>query len=367
MLSTGRRLPQAWRWIRRDQQSLLILCYHGVSTCHEHIWDPRLYIPADVFRGRMAAIRDFGYHVLPLDEALSRLEQKRLPGPTAVLTFDDGWHDFYSVAWPILREFNFPATVYQTSYYSRYNQPVFDTACRYLLWTGKGRMVRGHKLIAHGADLDLTSDARIQHAWRLLSAKAEEKNLSGEQKNSLLERLARAVGTDYEQLRALRILHLMSANEIRVVSQAGVDVELHTHRHHIPSDRKLFLRELEQNREWIESATKKPARNFCYPNGLYRPEVLTWLREAGIRCATTCEPGVAKRQSEPLLLPRFTDAGSISQAKFESWLTGVGRIAPVFRRTLRRVLPQARTPRSFPVVPAGIRPEPTPQPVRTPA
>ncbi len=156
---------------------------------------------------------------------------------------------------------------------------------------------------------------------------------------------------DFNAILASRTLHLMNSAEIHEIAAAGIDVQLHTHRHRVPADKQLFLRELNENRAWIEAATQVPTARFCYPNGEYRPELLSWLREAGIQCATTCDPGVATRRSEPLLLPRFTDASSISQAKFESWLTGIGWIAPAGRRILRSVSAVARrrfTPGSKP-------------------
>lgn len=340
--STSRPLPRAFKWVRRDRQSLLILCYHGVSGDDEHVWDSRLYIHKEAFRRRLQTLSDFGYRVLPLSEAFQRLRQDALTGPTAVLTFDDGWHDFYSVAWPILQEFGFPATVYQTSYYAQYNRPVFDTTCRYLLWRGKGRIVRAQIWPGGLEVLDLTNDRSIARITQMFFRATRD--FSGEQKDTLLETLAQAVGVDYGAIIASRKLHLMNVGEIAEISGAGIDVQLHTHRHRLPTDRRLFLQELADNRAWIEAATRTPAHHFCYPNGAYRPEFLSWLREAGVGFATTCEPGVATRRSEPLLLPRFTDADSISRRKFESWLTGVGRIAPAVKRAFRFKPFLARTP-----------------------
>ncbi len=350
-----RRLRRPLRWIQRDRQALLILCYHGVSQSDEHEWDPTLYIEANLFRRRMQAIREFGYQVLPLQEAVERLRQGTLSGPTAVLTFDDGWQDFYSTAWRILKEFQFPATVYQTSYYSQYNRPVFGPISRYLLWKGRGRVVP-NGIWPGGPALDLTTAAGMRAAARAVWLESTEKKLSAQQKDELLQRLASALSVDFDAILASRKLHLMNADEVREIAAAGIDVQLHTHRHRLPTDKRLFFRELEENRAWIEAASQAAATHFCYPNGEHRTELVSWLREAGIGCATTCDPGAATRHSDPLLLPRFTDASSISQAKFESWLTGTGRIAPAARRILRSMLGVPRrllTPASKPEISTG--------------
>ena len=58
----------AWR-----KQRLLILCYHGVSTDDEHLWNPELYMPQDLFRKRLVSLRERRCNILPLGDALERL------------------------------------------------------------------------------------------------------------------------------------------------------------------------------------------------------------------------------------------------------------------------------------------------------
>ena len=70
-----------------------------------------------------------GYNVLPLSEAVNRLQHGTLPDRAVVITFDDGLHDFYSVALPILESFGYPVTLYLTTYYVEFNRPVFDPMC----------------------------------------------------------------------------------------------------------------------------------------------------------------------------------------------------------------------------------------------
>src|SRR5918992_5738383 len=83
------------RWRR---QRLLILGYHGISLDDEHEWNPGLYMKAADFRERMALLRRGGYRVLSLDVALRLLRENDLPPKSVVITFDDGFHDFYACA-----------------------------------------------------------------------------------------------------------------------------------------------------------------------------------------------------------------------------------------------------------------------------
>src|SRR5947209_20249744 len=111
-------LVQRSKW-RRDR--LLILAYHGVSLRDEHLWNPGLYMSKEVFRSRLRLIEKSGCNVLPLSEALQRLYAGELPDKSVAITFDDGTYDFYCQAYPLLREFNYPATLYLTTFYSHFN------------------------------------------------------------------------------------------------------------------------------------------------------------------------------------------------------------------------------------------------------
>jgi peptidoglycan/xylan/chitin deacetylase (PgdA/CDA1 family) len=316
------------RWRSRR---LLILCYHGISLEDEHEWNPALYMSPTDFRERMALLRRNGYRVLPLGEALYLLASKALPPRSVVITFDDGFHDFLECAFPILQEFGFPATVYLATYYSRYNRPVFDVICPYLLWKGRGMRVDG-KGIAAGIDttLDLRTASSRNAAWSDIYTFAIGGALSAEEKNDVAATLAKRVHVDYDAILAKRVLHLMTPEEVQYVRGSGVDIQLHTHRHRTPSDRTLFLNEIADNRRDILAMTRSATAptHFCYPSGVYRPAFLPWLEEAGVTSAVTCELGMASRNSTPLLLPRLLDSESIPVIEFEAWLSGVASLLP---------------------------------------
>jgi peptidoglycan/xylan/chitin deacetylase (PgdA/CDA1 family) len=60
----------------------------------------------------MGYLHDNGYHIVTMAQAQEMLAKNQIPAKTAVITFDDGYVSFYNRAWPILKEYGFPATVY---------------------------------------------------------------------------------------------------------------------------------------------------------------------------------------------------------------------------------------------------------------
>jgi hypothetical protein len=75
--------------------------------------------------------------------------------------------------------------------------------------------------------------------------------------------------------------------------------------------------------------------------------MLPWLREFGVRYATTCVPGIAGPDDDPLLLPRFADSCRQSATTFEAWTSGFAAWLPrrrEHRLDARRLDAGASTP-----------------------
>jgi peptidoglycan/xylan/chitin deacetylase (PgdA/CDA1 family) len=312
-------------------QRLLILCYHGVSIDDEHQWRPALYMAPALLEHRLQILKQGGYSVLPLGEGLDRLYRRDLPPRSVALTFDDGGYDFYKQGYPLLKKYGLPATVYQTTYYSDHQIPIFNLVCSYILWKRRQRKsFDGRELNLPGM-WDISSHAGREVVVDRLIWNAEQQHLTSAQRNEVAARLALLLDIDYGDLCRQRLLHLMTPAEIAQMVAAGVDVQLHTHRHRTPLDEMLFRHEIRENRERCRAAGSDPV-HFCYPSGAWRPEFQSWLQIEGVISATTCDTGLADAKSNPLVLPRFVDTSGRSNLEFESWLSGVGHFLSRRRR-----------------------------------
>jgi peptidoglycan/xylan/chitin deacetylase (PgdA/CDA1 family) len=319
------RIVEKSRW-RRER--LLILAYHGISIADEHEFNHSLFMSAEVLRSRLQQLREARCAVLPLDEAVQRLYANDLPDRAVVLTFDDGLADFYLRVYPLIREFDLPATCYLTTFYCEFNRPVFDPMVSYLLWKGRKQSLDFKPLVDRDLKLSLRSPEAQDVARVAILEHAKSAKLSAEDKDELLTKLAQALRVDYESLLAQRIIQNVTAGEVTEMAASGIDIQLHTHRHRTPKDQRLFIREIDDNRQRIEQMTGKRATHFCYPSGVYDRAFLPWLEQSGVMSATTCEVGFASANSHRLLLPRVLDNHALSPIEFESWLTGVSAVLP---------------------------------------
>jgi hypothetical protein len=313
------------RW-RHDR--LLILGYHGISQEDEHLWNPSLFVAPEHLASRMRFLRARRFNVIPLWEALQRLRTGTLPERSVAVTFDDGYVDFYRFALPILRAYEIPATVYLTTYYSERNGPVPGITAAYILWKSRSffgplTTVPGFEGVCFRDEVErrIVSDAVGRYF-------TDERTLTAADKHRMLQTLADEAGFDMAPFRRRRIMHVMTPGEAREVFAAGVDIQLHTHRHWAPKDEALIRREIMDNRDRITEITGAVPHHFCYPSGIHYPELLPWLRALDVTSATTCEAGLATPEHDPLLLPRFLDHSSVSLVEFEAWASGVGSVLP---------------------------------------
>ena len=95
----------------RQQYLLPIAMYHSVAVVVPE--GNRLSVSVKTFERQMEFLKKHKYNVISLEEAGDLIKnKKKIPARTLVLTFDDGYKDNYTYAFPILKKYNLPATVF---------------------------------------------------------------------------------------------------------------------------------------------------------------------------------------------------------------------------------------------------------------
>jgi peptidoglycan/xylan/chitin deacetylase (PgdA/CDA1 family) len=88
----------------------IIFCYHRLV---DKVRYPGTEIKTADFEAQMKALKDRGITVISLQDYLAwRRSEKSIPPRCAVITFDDGWKSQYEVAWPILKKYGYPVTLF---------------------------------------------------------------------------------------------------------------------------------------------------------------------------------------------------------------------------------------------------------------
>jgi peptidoglycan/xylan/chitin deacetylase (PgdA/CDA1 family) len=95
------------------QRPIPILMYHSIADENESAGAYyRIATRPEVFRTQMRFLSKSGYQTCTLSQACSILDSSEPTGRKVVVTFDDGYSNFYMHAFPILQEFGFTATMF---------------------------------------------------------------------------------------------------------------------------------------------------------------------------------------------------------------------------------------------------------------
>ena len=91
------------------KSEVIVLCYHRFVDKPK---DSLAIKPAD-FEAQMQALKDNGISVISMEDFLAwRRGEKDIPEKAAIVSIDDGYLSGYSVAWPILKKFGYPFTMF---------------------------------------------------------------------------------------------------------------------------------------------------------------------------------------------------------------------------------------------------------------
>lgn len=316
------------RHLTRDQ--LRILCYHGFSVGDEYRLLPGMFMRAKTFERRMAMLDRMGFPVISLDTAVERLQANLIKNAEVVITLDDGWASNLSIAHPILNARRFPATIYVTTEHLGHGTEVFNVVLYYLFLTSPLSSVTLEGI--HPAiDGEYDVKPNVLPAVHTI-IRAAALHLSVGERQARLRKIATSLGLDIDSVIEGDRFRLLAAEQIAGLSRDGVDIELHTHTHNLPTEGFDAMRaEIIENRDAVETITGKRAQHFCYPSGLHGELHPEWLSALGIKSATTCDPGLNDSATNLLLLRRYLDQENISDIEFEASVTG-------FRHLLHRFL-----------------------------
>jgi peptidoglycan/xylan/chitin deacetylase (PgdA/CDA1 family) len=280
-----------------DKARLGVLIYHRILPRKDELIDEPTAAEFDV---QLGALREC-FNVLPLREAVERLENGTLPPRAVAITFDDGYADNAEIALPILKKHRLPATFFIASGYLNGGRMFNDTVIEAV------RRLDGPTVtlpLDDLRDVPIASTQEKRNALpRLLKA---VKYLSPDERVEFTNRIASLARSPLpDDL-------MMQDPQVRQLSSAGMEIGGHTVNHPILTrvSPDIAKREIEENRSALEALTGQKPTLFAYPNGGPNTDY-AWVhtqiaRAAGYRAAVSTAWGVAQHGSDLFQLPRFT-------------------------------------------------------------
>lgn len=260
----------------------LCLMYHGVvpDNCPIESW---LLVKESQFRKQLRYLAKH-WEIVHIGSYIKGDFQTLKP--KAIITFDDGYKNNYIVAYPILKEFSLPATIYTVTdfigsneifwfdkvIYSIQNNALssidFDT-----IWHGLGKYTFSSNGKQRWNDIEIL----LQNIKALGSVKAQE----------VAQRVLEYVNPDRKNLSFFMPLTIQ---QIREMSKSRlIEIGAHTAHHEILTDITHSQAEetISRSVEAIKNILGKPPIHFCYPNGNYSEGILELMQKHNFVSAMT--------------------------------------------------------------------------------
>lgn len=178
MTTTSSPLPEP-TFEPKPTIELPVLMYHYIQTAdpNDKLGYDLSVAPGD-FRAQLSYLKDNGFMTITPGDLEKAWQGKiELPTKSILLTFDDGYSDLYTNAFPILREFNMKATAYIVTGFV--GQPNYVTWEQVLEMDQSGLVTIGSHTISH-ADLTKTPKLTLEltESRRILEEKVGHSVLS---------------------------------------------------------------------------------------------------------------------------------------------------------------------------------------------
>jgi peptidoglycan/xylan/chitin deacetylase (PgdA/CDA1 family) len=290
----------------RSGKGYVILMYHRIlpSDQAKPRVQPGMYVDPETFEMHIRYLKQY-FQMVSLSEKFSIIQTAKNSHsirPSCILTFDDGWRDFYEFAYPVLKRNQVPATVFLPTGYVGTSDWFWTDRLAGLLTNAippASPEKPGNPLLEGIAGIRGVYEERLEAAIHLM------KNRNDQEIEDVIAALKERVGIVATPNQRV----FLNWEEVREMRGSGlVSFGSHTHNHRI----LVHLKEEEVREELVlskkillrEGVVDPSFIPFCYPNGNSNQRIVCMVQEAGYHAAVSTGNGWNDGDASPFELKR---------------------------------------------------------------
>jgi len=241
--------------------SIQVLAYHSINN--RKLRPLEMEHSPESFKGQMEYLKK-NYTVLSLDDFLACKKKMSFPPRSVLITFDDGFRDNYTYAYPVLKALDMPAVIFIAPQFIDNSEAYYFDVIRHLIQENIGKTI---DLQDFGLGRYYLWDNEMYLSSVVREITVYFKSLPPSKQRQKLTVFLGIFGLDLASF-CKRKLNL-SWGEIQEMSQGGVDFGSHTFSHaHLASvSQEQCLNELSVSKKIIEEKVQKKALALAYPFG----------------------------------------------------------------------------------------------------
>ena len=241
-----------------------------------------------VFERQLRFLDGGKWNVISLRQYLElRTSRRPVPPYTVILTIDDGYRDFYAIAYPLLKKHNLPATFFVTTRFVDGDFWLWHDRIDYALRTTRKQTFQLDFPDARRS-FTMHGDEDIHQVWQALSDHCV--SVPNREKWATIRRLEETLHVSPPSEVPLAYAAATWAH-LREMAADGIEIGAHSVSHPILSkiSPENLANEIAGSKNAIESELRQPVVSFCYPNGQEEDinnQVVAHVQKAGFSGAT---------------------------------------------------------------------------------
>lgn len=273
-------------------------------------------IDAKRFRRQMQLIKR-ELNPISLNTLINAHAENNIPQNAIVVTFDDGYSDFYRYAFPILKEENIPCTLFVTTGFINGDIWLWPDRLRYCIDTSTRDAIS-----IPGQHTKYSLQDNRRQIWNDLADHCL--TLSNLEKAEFIDSVEKELAVEPPAFPP-KAYEALNWDQVREISDAGIEIGSHSVSHPVMtslSDDALRY-ELVQSKAAIEERVGCTVTSFCYPNGQpfdFDERVKSAVDSAGYCVALAAFPG-RDTLGDRLAVNRYS--GCLSDGMFEKTVFGL--------------------------------------------
>ena len=279
--------------------------YHRIIPPNKTI-QAGMYVKPETFDNHLTYLKKH-FNVVPLNFLIENGRDNiiRNNKPLCVLTFDDGWRDFYDYAYPLLKKHQCPAAVFLPTKFINSKKQFWTDTFAHLLLHQQPTVIENLSDLEIRADIEYLNGLSGTYDNRLESGIHYLKKYPSDIVEKILYGLSEVWQVDLDKSER----DFLNWTEIEEMKMSGiVSFGSHTVNHQILTtvDDETVERELVESREELlrRNLADTSDISFCYPNGNYTKEIADMVCSSGYHLAVTTKNGWNHADADKFTLKR---------------------------------------------------------------
>jgi peptidoglycan/xylan/chitin deacetylase (PgdA/CDA1 family) len=310
-------------------KSLTVVNYHRINDPYRKDFDsfkPNVSATPQDFDRQLAYLAQW-FNVVSLKDIVAWLDgRKDLPPHAALITFDDGYLDNYTSAFPVLQKYKFPALIFLTTGHIGTNAPFYwDMAAYCFAHTQNDHLAFPDGRVKHWSDSSEQREQVSKHWIEFM------KTLPQAEKQVYVDNLPTLLGVSIPAGFFRRLM--MDWDQVREMQKAGMEFGAHTIHHPILTRISVeqVREEVAGSKSRIENELGESVLGFAYPNGQasdLNDGIEKVVADSGIRAAFTLLNGPSSQgevKRNPYAIRRIFISHRHSLEEFAMLLSPINR------------------------------------------